>query len=1259
MKSTALFTGSASTSKAAFSILEDDNLIPLPESENNFARGIQLPKGFFKRNLPQDDFIVPMHRDDEPSKKFFFAYDKFYLFPAENKSYSSEELMAYKWFKKQNIENQFTRCQDAVWNNCFGVPIRIPPHFTRKNSKQTEMKLESFDYNRNEETQKFAFPIHLIYASNGEYSNDELLQSKWINGELMSQKDVEMDLTYAFECRIEKRQEKVHRRSTILKGRRSILPPTEFSPHNSPITRKSVEPSKLLTTTESRISMAANEPQIQNSVSPNEPIPSTSIHNVAPIIKSTGVIRKSFLPKRKSISNVQFKLDTVTESPPVARRKIDEDNEDKLDPPKFNIFQDDTAHDAKNDDNIFKIPQTTTIAKAQPGSIFQDDDLEGCNTQMFNFYIKSQSISTPKGSKSLMATETAGELKDINSLQRGNIDFGYKNVNERSNQEATMRNEQNNPKLLQRRNLNFDENDIDPENIETNVEPNMPKQPFACRNMDTDAEQNVTELPEIYRRKLSAIMETTEEAGTISSNPSKTSSAEDFDYTKNTNQQSTTASASAYRYHTTVNNNTGKMSSSGVASFKETENKKCSSVGIEIFQDGIGEKLDSSKRVSNSINAVESLPKHTENEKTLPSSAQFFIYEDEQQDTVTSSKLTPNKDESTFRIPSDDYLRDIDQSKAAASSFLGIETDETISCNWKSNISMMKSELSQYLHTNKMDSMKQVNDTVNAAFNPNHTQTGKKPAFHMPIEDTGPAITMNFNVERTEPIPVQNDNGMGFTQTLTTDFASMCIPAMPVDGNTQNISQYFKQPNEQTANRSIFQIPRENTEKSMFMLPEDKTEPINRSNVNYLANRTVDQSAYSLFKSKVSSAEQSVARNQSIFQIPREITEKSMFMLPEDKTEQINRSNANNVANETVDRSAFSLFTNRKDNSLAIGSQAEKSIQKESKAFSIFQDDTDMDLGIKLNEMEEKKSDSNQQVAAEQMQHFHSGTENQPFDMTPLKSNFNETASKSLYPTVDDELYAMIQLPNNITSKADKSGIEKNSIQSKTSTSIDDEFFAMIKSPTPSQNTVKPKISIFSTKSAFEDTKSKFANEAARNQSKIVVLDTLVSSPVSPTISDTEKSMNDMKSFHSKSGMNTVDDELYAMINSPIVAASNNKSSFKMPETKVPRISEVEQRKSKLREPSMSLLQPMKEVSIREYGKRITMDAEKFMPEMNLSEENPHTALFSLNMPSIKNSTILTTSTVNIDDSPLESKRKTIVESPRMSMKTQFITPGK
>lgn len=484
------FVAESSNRKLPFDIMADDDLIPLPKEENMYARGIRLPPRFASKNLPQTEFIVAAHRDDEHKVNSFPAYNKIMLFPNPKDSFSIEELRAFNWFNRKSITNRFTKEQDKVWGRGYGVPLRLPPFFHRSSAKQTEMKLSPFDPNEVlvGGGKRFAFNIELIYTPEEEFCPEEILREKWLNGDLPGQRMNEMELTCAFDRRESVFVAAAHRRSVALGGRKSILPKRESLPRKS-ILRKSVAPQNFEPVVEADQSMSSRQSEIirpSNEIPDSVPATSQAVHFEPPSSERA-----------------------VTFEPEPEKAAMRE-------PERFLIFEDEARAPAGE---VFKTPHVPP-AKPRVSSAFSlDDDGDGCTTQTFNFFLKSQSVSTPKVEKKTPPVKP--------ELQQRKLTFAT------SDTSPTNENDEG-------------------ENDEAEREPS--RMPFARRSIEADRQQ-YAEADMGRPHVLSAILELTEEANTISSAAttasSKSSSAEEFDYTKHTTHAST-----LYNQRTTLGNRT-------------------------------------------------------------------------------------------------------------------------------------------------------------------------------------------------------------------------------------------------------------------------------------------------------------------------------------------------------------------------------------------------------------------------------------------------------------------------------------------------------------------------------------------------------------------------------------------------------------------------------------------------------------------------------------------------------------------------------
>lgn len=331
-----------------FNIMEDDNLPPIPCPEKLFEKGIQLPPNFVARNEPQPSFDIPMVVAEPAVPRAVPCYEKFLLYPNQTTEISPDEYRGYKWYKDHGMTTRLTKQYDSIWANTFESGIRIPPGFVNRNMPQIEhQKIERFV--ATDEIQSFVFPIDWIYPgeNDGEISFEELLAEKYKRGDiiLMKEEDFEesddMDLTQ-------------------IGDRRQSFYPTSgasFFPRKSIAVRKSMMPPAI-------------EADEAAELEPVQPLV---------VVKSTGAVRKSIL-KRKLDSNDYKptsddynsfpKKDFVAETPPRS---------------SFSSV-------------LFKPPAPVDKKPATVGFSMDEGDVT-VSTQQFNFFLKSQLVSTPVSKK--------------------------------------------------------------------------------------------------------------------------------------------------------------------------------------------------------------------------------------------------------------------------------------------------------------------------------------------------------------------------------------------------------------------------------------------------------------------------------------------------------------------------------------------------------------------------------------------------------------------------------------------------------------------------------------------------------------------------------------------------------------------------------------------------------------------------------------------------------------------------------------------
>lgn len=171
---------------------EDNQIFPIPLiGPNLYEKGIQLPRKFVSKNLPQrfaqiDHFVDSQNNLVKDNVLKIPQYNKIMLIPNQTISYSPEELRAYCWFAKKKIKNNFTHEMDSIWKNDFSVSFRRSFCLVERNLPQDEKKFDFYEPENETSTGKCKFAIRIdgIYPKNSEkeFSIDELKWKKRTNG---------------------------------------------------------------------------------------------------------------------------------------------------------------------------------------------------------------------------------------------------------------------------------------------------------------------------------------------------------------------------------------------------------------------------------------------------------------------------------------------------------------------------------------------------------------------------------------------------------------------------------------------------------------------------------------------------------------------------------------------------------------------------------------------------------------------------------------------------------------------------------------------------------------------------------------------------------------------------------------------------------------------------------------------------------------------------------------------------------------------
>lgn len=322
-----------------FSILEDSDsdLPPLdagtPEEQQRIRNGLIInEKPFPVRSAPQTEFTVDMFIDEPAKPDVFPVYDKIMLYPSKNVAFSPEELRAYRWFKKNGIENKFTLEKDTIWGSSASDKIRLPPQFSRKNDPQTDFVTKLADDIRvfRENEKLFVCLDRLLPPeTNKDVSIEELMKEKWLNGELPSQRNnlpcnESMEETIVFHGR-QSICKAIRRKTVYNSNRKSIIPPMMNEDNSPTLTKENFKiPSTLYQPIPKVLSIFA--PTTQNDVTkidsqPELPPPTVKIDEelMADPLKSTGAIRKTGFRIEEDTDLTSKPLKSILKQPPISK----------------------------------------------------------------------------------------------------------------------------------------------------------------------------------------------------------------------------------------------------------------------------------------------------------------------------------------------------------------------------------------------------------------------------------------------------------------------------------------------------------------------------------------------------------------------------------------------------------------------------------------------------------------------------------------------------------------------------------------------------------------------------------------------------------------------------------------------------------------------------------------------------------------------------------------------------------------------------
>uniref|UniRef100_A0A1A9W234 BUB1 N-terminal domain-containing protein n=1 Tax=Glossina brevipalpis TaxID=37001 RepID=A0A1A9W234_9MUSC len=344
-----------------FEILDDDlQCSSLFSTKSKFNMNFKYPKTFFAKNKPQKEWMVPVTTEEAPDKGTLPEYKKYMLYPRPNVEFSIEEHMAYNYFKKLNIKNNFTLKRDEFWSNGPTFNVRQYPHFAKQSKPETPnetyvpSKVDNLMFNYD----KIYDPI-----TKEEYQFEELYAKKKSLNETIAD-PIDMEETFCV-------NNAKTRRKSFFPIRKSIIA-TAFINAPKELRESAVcDYSNIPGSTQTPVTTAklnvCPDPSLQKEcISKNKSTKSDDSECI------------QYIESEKSLaapSENSFKF-----SPPA----LPDSKEAKVMP--FHIFEDTVAQPIK---------KSIKCNTERPSEGYLDLD-ETCSTQTFNILLKPQSVSTPK-----------------------------------------------------------------------------------------------------------------------------------------------------------------------------------------------------------------------------------------------------------------------------------------------------------------------------------------------------------------------------------------------------------------------------------------------------------------------------------------------------------------------------------------------------------------------------------------------------------------------------------------------------------------------------------------------------------------------------------------------------------------------------------------------------------------------------------------------------------------------------------------------
>ncbi|XP_016984598.2 uncharacterized protein LOC108048440 [Drosophila rhopaloa] len=342
--------GNNTTADLGFDIHVDDHAHPpITNYERRLDQPFRFPPNFVVKNKPQQAWVTPVTIEDEPNANGLPCYNKCLLYPRPNLEFSPEEYRAFVHLKRHDPHRPFVQRNDEWWGTGGVVRgVRCYPNFAKSSKPQPRDELDKFWKPPLVQGLQVVFDKIYNDEEQQEYQSEELLAAKWL----------------------EKRNVTVHgdfdMEETVCLPGNKMPRRKSFFPSSS---RKSMM-QRRVSSVQEEYEKEEEEAAVVEEEAASQPLakPQTSVSAQLPVVSEQKVMQQIEIFKDSVASSDDH---FAVPAPPVRKIEIFEDSEDSQPTPK------------------------TKPSSAGP---FFDGD-ETCSTQMFNMFIKSQAVSTPKGTQ--------------------------------------------------------------------------------------------------------------------------------------------------------------------------------------------------------------------------------------------------------------------------------------------------------------------------------------------------------------------------------------------------------------------------------------------------------------------------------------------------------------------------------------------------------------------------------------------------------------------------------------------------------------------------------------------------------------------------------------------------------------------------------------------------------------------------------------------------------------------------------------------